>query len=478
MDAEAQASAVDDGGGPHADAALLSAIAALRSINPNTVSVEQIRLTDERVGHLVNKAPLAQLEAVRGSLTVTENFPAFLVVLHASLAAAAPGDVRNGHLISLYVRLVMETPREWVATLPSRWTGAGRHAARLAVRSGDAKLALSLVIPLREAAAKQAPSDEHIVPLHADFLAVCLQAKSYDIGAEWVSHKRLQVEHEKTHLEASDVLLTYYYACCIYVGLKEFKKALHCARIALAVPAYASGKMPDAAVSAFKKFILLNVLVNGEEPEALNFSSYSASRLRNVASEYRELAAAYTLRKVSDVKDVVHLNKACFEHDSNFGLANQVVKSLPKQLIKDLSDSFVSIRIDDLATRAGLPDRVHAERVVLEMIADGSVRASIDAKQGVVRLGNIEGLENGLAFQEQSKSLLAMDERMERCLTAMKRIQVLRDIVVVDPVFAKKEAIHRRQENTSKKNNVSFDDGMEPMLGGRNRHPFESEAMF
>lgn len=463
MEAEPPTPAPEDGG-LTADPVLVTAVASLRSINPNTVAFEQIRLTDERVGHLVNKAPLDQLEAVLGSLNVIEHFPAYLVVLHASLAAATPGDARVKHLISLYVRLVMETPREWVSMLPGRWTGAGRHAGRLVVKSGDAQLALSLVVPLREASAKQAPSEDHIVPLHADFLAVCLEAKSYDIAADWAKRKRLQVDPDKTHLEATDVLLAYYYACCVYVGLKEFKNALHCARIALAVPAYASGKMPDIAVSTYKKYILLSMLSGGCAPKELKFSSYNASRLRNIASEYTELATAYGKSKLSDVKDAVELHKLSFQHDSNLGLAYQVVKSLSRKVIKDLATCFVSIQIDDVATRAGLPDRMQTERVILEMIADGSLRASIDAKDGVVRLGDAERLEKPAGLQEPPKSLDSMDERMERCLIAMKRIQVFRDIVVVDPVYAKKEAVHRRTVNAAKKNNVvSFNDESEMM---------------
>ncbi len=444
MEAERRASGIRPGAEP-SENALVTAVTCLRSINPLMVSVEEIRMTDARVGEEINRASLDSLESIRHALSASESFTAYLAVLHASLANAKVGDARIPSLISSYIRLAVESTREYAALLPYRWAGAGRHAARLAMRSGNIQHALSLVIPLREAAAKLAPTDDHLVPLHADFLAICIEAKSYGIAAQWARRKRLQIERGGNALEASDVLLTYYYSAVAFTGVKEFRLALHCARIALAVPASSAGKMHDSAIATYKKFILLNILVNGGPPAPLKFSSYNASRVRNVALEYTELAVACDKRKLSDVKDVYELHRISFERDSNLGLVKQVVKSLARKVIKRLTTSFVTMRIEDVATRAGLSSREEAEQVLLEMIGDGSIRATLDAKDGVVRLVDEDDTEEFARLQEHPEALDSMNERMQRCIESMRRLQLFRDSLISDPIYAKKEANSRRQ---------------------------------
>lgn len=443
-------------GGEVFDNALKRGVTSLQALNLNEVSVEAVQNVDARFGDFINKASLHALEALRPTLNPRQHYPAFVAVLHASLANAKPTDVQTPYLLSAYRNLVQETSGDIAKILPHRWAGAGRHAGRLAIEGRSMQQCLSLVQPLREAAEKLAPSTDHLVPLHADFLAVCLEAKCYEIATRWASRKKLQLDVEATSVDATDVLLTYYYSGCAFTGMKQFRAALNSFRIALAVPASNMTRLNECVVAVYKKYILLNVLVNGCPPAPLRFCSYNTNRLRNAATEYVEFAIAYKKRKPADLQDVSVLHKLTFEKDANLALVQQVINSLPRREITRLTASFVSMRIEDVAVRAGLKCKEDAEKLLLEMIADGSIQASLDGKDSVVRFVVNDGDELADEYAGSSETLKCMDDNMQRCLDGLKRIQMFRDSLLVDPQYVKKEASHRRQKGGSSRSGPSY----------------------
>ena len=316
---------------------------------------------------------------------------------------------------------------------------------------------LSLVSPLRIAADKCAPSSDHLVPLHADFLAVCIHSKMYEYAARWARRRRLQIDVDATAIEASDVVLIFYYSGVVFIAMKEFRVALDNFRIALAVPVNTSGRLNELILSVYKKYVLMNILVHGCSPtQGLKFCTYNSNRLRNTAPEYIELGTAYSKRKLNELQDIEEVHRIQFEKDGNSGLVRQVIKSLPKLIIKRLTDSFVTMRIEDVAVRAGLEDRKKAEKLLLEMISDGSIRGHIDGKDQVVRfVGKNESVDGqeGEVYQTP-QALLAMNDNMQRCISALRRIQLFRDSLLVDTTYIRKEHQMRRQKTNSSREPV------------------------
>lgn len=436
--------------GEMTDNPLSRAVAALRALNLNDVSVYAVQKADAIFGATINKASLDALEAFRPTLSPADQYPAFVAVLHASLANAKSTDVQTPYLLAAYRRFALDTAAEHAKILPHRWAGAGRHAARLAIEGRNMQQCLALVLPLRDAADKLAPSADHLVSLHVDFLAVCLEAKCYDMAARWAKQRKLQVDVEGTSVDATDVLLTYYYAGCAFTGMKDFHLALNSFRIALAVPASNMSRLNDYVVAVYKKYILLSILVHGGPPGPLRFCSYNTNRLRSATTEYIELGIAYEKRRPVELRDAFDLHKIAFGRDANLGLVKQVVKSLPRREITRLTRSFVTMRIEDVAVRAGLDCKEDAEKLLVEMIGDGSIRASLDGKDSIVRF--VDNVTDDAAddYLGVPASLNCMDDNMQRCLEALKRIQMFRDSLLVDAQYIKKEAHQRRQKGSTR----------------------------
>lgn len=393
----------------------------------------------------INSADISNLQAARDQLHHSDDYLAYISTLHASLAAVEPDSPLLGRLIAEYEKLVADTPREWARAVPDRWVGVSRHAARLAIERHDIQLALSLVKPLREAAAKLAPGLDFLVPIQADLLAVCLEARCYKLAASWIrSHRRLQVDVADTALTGTDVHLIHHYSAMIYIGVKDFRAALQCCRLALAVPSPSPGPFYDVAVSTFKLFILLHLLVTGKSPSPLKFSSYQAPRLRKTASEYMELAYAYDKRDLIQLRQVFQSNRDLFEKQGNIGLVKQVVNSLSKELIIRLTNSFVTMTMEDLANRAGLANEAEAQAMIVEMIRSNKINASIDDRKGVVRL-----MENDMA-DEESISRNLSSGYMNDCVNIVQRIEAFRESMEVDPNYIIKEWSHRGRRGPSR----------------------------
>lgn len=378
----------------------------------------------------INNADISNLQAARGLLHHSDDFLLYISLLHASLAAIEPDSSLRGELIAEYRQIISGTPREWVSAVPQRWVGVNRHAARLAIETHDVQLAISLIVSLREAAAKLAPGPDYLVPIHADFLAVCLEAKCYKLAAGWIRrHRRLRVDVENTALTGTDVHLIHHYSAMVFIGVKDYRAALQSCRLALTVPAPSPGPFHEVVVSTFKLFVLLHLLVTGDGPPNLKFSSYQPPRLRKSVTEAMELASAYEKRDMIQMRQVFQSNRDYFEKQGTLGLVKQVMNSVSKEIIVQLTKSFVTMNMADVACRAGLTDEDEAHTAIVELLGSGRINASINERTGVVRF-----LENDTAIEERIANELSSNH-MDDCVNIVQRVEAFREGMELDPNF-------------------------------------------
>jgi len=85
---------------------------------------------------------------------------------------------------------------------------------------------LRAVFPLQQAVLKASSSPEHLTPIHPDFLQVCLQAKVYNAALPVLEQEILDIDPASTNLTPQDMLRYFYYGGNVYIGLKQYKKAL------------------------------------------------------------------------------------------------------------------------------------------------------------------------------------------------------------------------------------------------------------
>lgn len=291
---------------------------------------------------------------------------------------------------------------------------------------------LSLVRPLRRAADKLAPSNDALVSIHADFLSLCLEAKCYRHASEWVRQRRRTIV-QGVGLTATDVHLIYHYSALVMIGVKDFHHALQCCRLALAVPAPSPGPFLSVALSTFKLFVLLNLLESGKSPPPLKFSSYLPSRMRKMASEYMELAMSFEKIDRSATEQIFESNRIAFEKQGNLGLVKQVMSDLSRRSIIRMTNSFISMKTADLARRAGLQDEAEAKSVLLNMIRDGKIAASMDERTGMVSLMESDSLDETKILEMMSS------ENINDSLRIVRGVEAFRERLECDPVYIKKE---------------------------------------
>lgn len=278
--------------------------------------------------------------------------------------------------------------------------------------------------PLSAALRRVQPAPEHFTCVHSDLMLLCLLSKNYK-AALTQTHALTQplfvVPPRKTGLaEPRDLLLFYYYGSMIYIGLKNFKKALDLLEAAITMPAHALNAI---VVESLKKYILVSVLVSGKYTGVPQSSvPQSISRhFKTFASEYIEFSTAYATRDITKVTEVASQHAEVFQKDKNFGLVKQCVKSLFRLNIQRLTQTYLTLSLPDIAQTAKLSNAREAEIYILKMIEAGEVNASISQVEGNGMVSFTESSESGKFASASTTETL--ENRISR---TMKLIQAIK----------------------------------------------------
>ncbi|XP_052197547.1 COP9 signalosome complex subunit 3 isoform X2 [Diospyros lotus] len=258
------------------------------------------------------------------------------------------------------------------------------------------------VAPLLKALRKLQSSSEHLTTLHPDFLLLCLLAKCYKAGLSILEDDIFDIEQPR------DFFLYCYYGGMICVGQKHYRKALELLHNVVTAP---MSTVNAIAVEAYKKYILVSLIHPGQF--STSFPKYTSSvaqrNLKSFCQPYIELANCYGNGKVSELEAYVQANRGKFEIDHNLGLVMQVVSSMYKRNIQRLTQTYLTLSLQDIANTVQLNSPKEAEMHVLQMIQDGEIYATINQKDGMVRF---------LEDPEQYKTC----EMIERIDSSIKRL--------------------------------------------------------
>jgi len=239
------------------------------------------------------------------------------------------------------------------------------------------------VQPLRDAALRlQTEQPNLLTPVHSDFLYVCLKAKMYSYALPVVEVPMYEIDPKTTGLEPLDFLTYFYYAGMIHIGLKQFPKALEAFQLGLTIP---SMMLSAVHVECFKKYVLCSLIVHGELqrlPEKT--TSHVVSRnVDRICPAYLELSRAYR-RGVEEMYKCLEANQDIFKKDRNLGLVRQTVQACVRNNISRLTKTYVTLSLSDLAAQANLGNPAQAEKILLTMIEEGQIFASINQKDGMI----------------------------------------------------------------------------------------------
>lgn len=262
---------------------------------------------------------------------------------------------------------------EQIRIAPEKFTVLCR---RLKEQAMQLQVPIQAIIPLRTAVRKLQPSPEHLTPLHPDLLLVCLLAKCYKAALSILEEDIFEIDIPK------DFLLYCYYGGMIFIGLKRFNKALEFFQHAITAPATT---LTAITVEAYKKFVLVSLIQTGQVPAFPKYTPAVVQRnLKSCTQFYIDLANNYSSGKISVLEACVNTNTEKFKNDSNLGLVKQVLSSLYKRNIQRLTQTYLTLSLQDIASTVQLETAKQAELHVLQMIQDGEIFATINQKDGMV----------------------------------------------------------------------------------------------
>lgn len=288
------------------------------------------------------------------------------------------------------------------------------------------------VAPLFTALRKLQVSVEHLTPLHSDFLLLCLLAKCYKTGLSLLDDDVFEVDQPR------DLFLYCYYGGMICIGQKRFQKALDLLHNVVTAP---MSTINAIAVEAYKKYILVSLIRHGQFSTSLpKYSSSAAQRnLKNFCQPYVELANSYGTGKIAELEAYVKTNAEKFESDNNLGLVKQVVSSMYKRNIQRLTQTYLTLSLQDIATTVQLNSPKEAEMHVLQMIQDGEIYATINQKDGMVRF---------LEDPEQYKTcemIEHIDSSIQRIMALSRKLTAMDEQISCDQLYLSKAGRERQR---------------------------------
>ncbi|XLS62491.1 hypothetical protein HN51_016719 [Arachis hypogaea] len=286
--------------------------------------------------------------------------------------------------------------------------------------------------PLLTAARKLQLSTEHLTPLHSDFLMLCVLAKCYKTGLSILEDDIFEVDQPR------DLFLYCYYGGMICIGLKRFQKALDLLHNVVTAP---MSTLNAIAVEAYKKYILVSLIHHGQLSTSLpKYASSVAQRsLKNFCQPYIELANSYGTEKIAELEAYVQTNTEKFENDNNLGLVKQVVLSMYKRNIQRLTQTYLTLSLQDIANTVQLNSPKEAEMHVLQMIQDGEIYATINQRDGMVRF---------LEDPEQYKTcemIENIDSSIQRIMALSRKLSAMDEQISCDQLYLSKVGRERQR---------------------------------
>lgn len=352
----------------------------------------------------------------------------YLYILEACTAGPIPKE-QFSELVPPVVRFINACSAEQIRLAPDKFIAVCK---RLKDQVVLLEAPMRGIAPLLTAIRKIQQSSEHLTSLHPDFLLLCLLAKCYKTGLCVLEDDIYEVDQPK------DFFLYCYYGGMICIGQKRFQKALELLHNVVTAP---MSTLNAIAVEAYKKYILISLIQLGQF--STNFPKYTSSaaqrNLKNFSQPYLELANSYSTGKVSELERFVEVNHEKFENGSNLGLVKQVVSSMYKRNIQRLTQTYLTLSLQDIANTVQLNTPKEAEMHVLQMIEDGEIFATINQKDGMVRF---------LEDPEQYKTcemIERIDSSIQRIMTLSKKLTTMDEVMSCDSLYLSKAGRERQR---------------------------------
>ena len=261
-------------------------------------------------------------------------------------------------------------------------------------------------------------------------------------------------------LKSFDVAEYFWMSAIIMIGLSRWEDALDCLESAMTYPAK-DGAVSKVMVESYKKWVLVSVLSEGQAlPLPKTITSTASKSFRAIGKPYEAVAQIFETGTASRLKAECDHARGVWESDCNVGLILNILNAYQRFQIRNLGKVYSKISIPELLnltmsaeTGAKLPGPVEMERLVRDMIQDGSLKAT---------LSNGPGQSAVLTFDNKGPVLSEAKMQAEFAAASRRISAVTQDIKRTDHMLThEKEYIaHVKKQKASQSKFSTTDQGI------------------
>jgi len=267
--------------------------------------------------------------------------------------------------------------------------------------------------PLRDAILRLQPAGNLLTSLHLNLAQLTLESRAYSLPVEVLDRDILYFPGSSSgpkprylcdlsipptsyitantqltqKLKSHEVLEYFLLTGMIFIGLREWEKARVWLENAITYPLRGDAPTSRIMVEAYKKWVLVGLLIEGKMPNLPRWTSNNAAKqFHIIAKPYDALAELFVQPSAARFKAEVDFASNIFRTDFNVGLILNVVEAFQQFQIKNLGNVYTKIstpEIHELTESAGsgtqLANIQQLETLVSDMIANGALRATLSS---------------------------------------------------------------------------------------------------
>jgi COP9 signalosome complex subunit 3 len=405
-------------------------INSIQAMSASTEDLKQLKALLSKQEDVIAKA-LPALDDAIAVLDPANHGLGYVFLLFAK--AVAPRVPDSARFLVQCQRLFAEAAPDQVRMVASKTARIARRYTEVCI---DLKQPMRALAPLRSAVGKMRSSPDQLTPAHADYLQAALLAKNYKAGAALVEEDIVDIDPASSGLQPRDLLRYLYYAGIVLTGLKEYRRALEYFRMAFTAPAVA---LSAIALEAYKKYLLLALLVLGSTPPSPKYLSPILLRPLKLATvPYHDLASAYATGTTDALHKAGAQHAEVFTKDRNFGLVKQVIMSLYRRNILRSTQTYLTISLADIAESVKVHSPKEAEKRILKMIEAGELHATVSQANGMVSFH-----EDSERFDTE-KTTRAIDHNIAKIMDISAKLKAADEALASSPHYVQKALAQAR----------------------------------
>lgn len=229
-----------------------------------------------------------------------------------------------------------------------------------------------------------------VLKKHVLYIPTSGRQPKYICSLHLKAHQYLTTESGLTRkLHAQDILEYFLYSGSIFIGLEQWGDAAERLENVITYPV-SGNAVSKIMVEAYKKWILVKLLLTGKSPALPNNTNNNASKaFHAIAKPYDMVANLFELGSAFRLNAEITAGMDIWGLDGNRGLMRTVLGAYQKHQIRRLSSLYETIPVSYISqttvsaeTGAKLESQAAMEDLVNKMISQGELHGALVGSQG------------------------------------------------------------------------------------------------